>query len=441
MATASSVPPETTRIVIDNGGHTCKVGFAGQREPVKCMLNGLVKTKGTNRVYVADQVEKCNESSGLQYRLSLERGCLVNWDTQAEVWSRALGSDVLKVNPSDCSLLLTEIPLCPTAIQDTLDEMVFEHFGFQSYCTRPAPLLASLAIAEQQDQQQEKQPPRSASLVIDAGFSATHFVPIFGSSIAATAINFAAKRLNVGGKLLTNQLKQVISFRAYNVMEETSLIQDCKESLCYISLDFANELALTRFKGKKNTLRREFVMPDYVNTFKGTARDPNAPPPPQTAAPAAASSSPRDRDGAPAHKKKAFAVEEQVLSLSNERIALPEVLFSPTDIGLEQAGVAECVVQATEACIPDLREALYSNILLTGGSSSFPNFEERLRRELRQLVPSEYEIGITSAAQPTLSAWRGGSIFASSDEYASQVVTKKEYREEGHALCRRRFAA
>ena len=55
-------------------------------------------------------------------------------------------------------------------------------------------------------------------------------------------------------------------------MEETHMINDVKERLCYVSLDFANELAITRFKGKKNTLRRDFVMPDYVNHFRGQAR-------------------------------------------------------------------------------------------------------------------------------------------------------------------------
>ena len=119
--------------------------------------------------------------------------------------------------------------------------------------------------------------------VLDAGFSATHAVPIYGSS----ALNFGIKRLNLGGKALTNHLKQVcgssdqppplrerqlmlstprqrqaaaqfaalvawlpaqrqridatrvvppqiISFRSYNVMEETYLINDVKERLCYV---------------------------------------------------------------------------------------------------------------------------------------------------------------------------------------------------------------
>ena len=169
----------TTTIVIDNGGHTCKVGFAGQAEPVRSMPNGIAKSKTEHKVFVADQLDACKDFSALQYRLSLERGCLVNWDVQSQVWARAFGSEVLKISPADCSMLLSEIPLCPTAIQDTLDEMVFEHFGFHSYCTRPAPALAALALREQQ----AASPPHPASLVLDAGFSACHCVPIFGGNM------------------------------------------------------------------------------------------------------------------------------------------------------------------------------------------------------------------------------------------------------------------
>ena len=157
---ASMPDAPTTTVVIDNGGHTCKVGLAGQAEPVRSMMNGIAKSKTEHKVFVADQLNACKDFSALQYRLSLERGCLVNWDVQSQVWARAFGSEVLKVSPADCSLLLSEIPLCPTAIQDTLDEMVFEHFGFHSYCTRPAPVLAALALREQQ----AASPPHPASL-------------------------------------------------------------------------------------------------------------------------------------------------------------------------------------------------------------------------------------------------------------------------------------
>ena len=213
------MPKVRHRVVIDNGGFTCKVGLAGQADPVRQMHNGLTKSKSEHKVFIGDQLESCQDFSALQYRRSLERGCLVNWDTQAEVWARAFGSEVLGISPADSSLLLSEAPMTPTSIQDTLDEMIFEHFGFASYCTRPAPALAACAIAHEQQQQDkaaaanadgaappaEEPAARPCTLVVDAGFSATHCVPIFD----ATPVNAGIKRLNVGGKLLTNHMKQV----------------------------------------------------------------------------------------------------------------------------------------------------------------------------------------------------------------------------------------
>ena len=65
--------------------------------------------------------------------------------------------------------------------------------------------------------EQGESPPRPASLVVDCGYSAAHAAPV----LSRTPLNFATRRLNVGGKLLTNQLKQIVSYRSYNVMEET----------------------------------------------------------------------------------------------------------------------------------------------------------------------------------------------------------------------------
>ena len=60
------------------------------------------------------------------------------------------------------------------------------------------------------------------------------------------------------------------------------------------------------------------------------------------------------------------ALQEQVLQLNNERFLVPEVLFSPTDIGLNQAGVPEAVVQAVNATHAALQPLLYTNVILTG---------------------------------------------------------------------------
>ena len=66
---------------------------------------------------------------------------------------------------------------------------------------------------------------------------------------------------------------------------------------------------------------------------------------------------------------------------------------------------------------------------------------ERLSRDLRALAPCDSEIEMTMADDPIVANWRGASIFAASEAYPMHVVTKKEYKEGGHSLCRRRFLA
>lgn len=64
-------------------------------------------------------------------------------------------------------------------------------------------------------------------------------------------------RLDVGGKLLTNQLKELVSFRQWNMMDETYIMNDVKESCCYVSLNFKNDLETCRYA---STSRKDVVL-------------------------------------------------------------------------------------------------------------------------------------------------------------------------------------
>lgn len=54
-------------------------------------------------------------------------------------------------------------------------------------------------------------------------------------------------RIDVGGKLMTNHLKELVSFRQWNMMEETYIVNDVKEKCCYVSTQFAADLEACRF--------------------------------------------------------------------------------------------------------------------------------------------------------------------------------------------------
>lgn len=52
----------------------------------------------------------------------------------------------------------------------------------------------------------------------------------------------SARRIDVGGKLLSNHLKELISYRHYNMMDQTYIVNEIKEQCCYISRSFAVDL-------------------------------------------------------------------------------------------------------------------------------------------------------------------------------------------------------
>lgn len=93
---------------------------------------------------------------------------------------------------------------------------------------------------------------------------------------------------------------------------------------------------------------------------------PSLPCHPDIARPAPQVSLPHTHTDPFTHPPSPLALQEQVLQLNNERFLVPEVLFSPTDIGLNQAGVPEAVVQAVNATHAALQPLLYTNVILTG---------------------------------------------------------------------------
>lgn len=86
-----------------------------------------------------------------------------------------------------------------------------------------------------------------------------------------------------------------------------------------------------------------------------------------------------------------------------------------------------------------LTPALASNVILTGGSCSFPGLVERLSQELRQALPDNLPLNITAVEQPATAAFRGGRVLARSPLYPQLVCTKAEYQEYGFDFCMSRF--
>jgi len=64
-------------------------------------------------------------------------------------------------------------------------------------------------------------------------------------------------------------------------------------------------------------------------------------------------------------------------------------------------------------CDIDVRKDLYSNIVLSGGTTMFTGIAERLSKEVTALAPSTMKIKVVAPPERKFSVWIGGSILSS----------------------------
>ncbi|TDL17756.1 Actin/actin-like protein [Rickenella mellea] len=431
-------------VVLDNGASTIKASLQhGQSsDDFRIIPNAIVRSKGDRKTYFGHELAQCRDYSSLHYRLPFERGYLTDWDAQKAVWDGVFSSEVLGVNTSESALLITEPPFNLSNIQDVYDQFVFEEYEFQSYfrCTRPSLSTRRFPSANDLDSNLAASlvphgdlftgnggVPPECMLIVDSGFSFTHSIPVMNGvvfwkgvkrpafivrrSVHAADHQVRPLRLDVGGKLLTNHLKELVSFRQWNMMDETYIVNDVKESCCYVSNSFKDDLEICQTNPKRNGILREYVLPDFSANRKGRVKQEN----------------------------DILADSDQVLFMNNERFAVPELLFRPSEIGLDQGGIADTIARSI-ACLPeDLQGMFWANIGLVGGNVKFAGFRERLMSELRSLAPVDCSVHIYESSSPITEAHRAGVEFACSPAFAREAVTRAEYLECGSNACRRKF--
>uniref|UniRef100_UPI00398F6402 actin-related protein 5 isoform X2 n=1 Tax=Pristiophorus japonicus TaxID=55135 RepID=UPI00398F6402 len=79
--------------------------------------------------------------------------------------------------------------------------------------------------------------------------------------------------------------------------------------------------------------------------------------------------------------------EYHQLHLGSERIRVPEILFQPSLIGEEQAGIAETLQYVLDRYPKEQQDELVQNVFLTGGNILYPGMKTRMERELLAMRP------------------------------------------------------
>ncbi|NWV75966.1 ACL10 protein, partial [Dasyornis broadbenti] len=128
------------------------------------------------------------------------------------------------------------------------------------------------------------------------------------------------------------------------------------------------------------------------------------------------------------------------ITLGKERFCCPEPLFQPKLLQHSCPGLHQLAWQSLQAAPEPVRRYLLGNIVLSGGSSLFPGFPERMCLELNFLYQG-MGIQVEVLANPGrgTAAWAGGSMAASLTSFQHTWMTKGEYQEHGAEYVHTKF--
>ncbi|KRZ18290.1 Alpha-centractin, partial [Trichinella zimbabwensis] len=363
-------------IVIDNGSGTIKAGFAGDQAPKCHFPNYVGRPKHVRVMAGALEGNVFIGSKAVEYRGLLN----IRYPMEHGIVQNWNDMELIWQHLYSKDQLQTfpeEHPVLltePPMNPSKNRERTAEYF-FETFNV-PALYISMQAVLSLYSTG------RTTGVVLDCGDGVTHAVPIF----EGFALPHSIVRTNIAGRDVTRLLRLLLRKEGVEFYRssEFEIVRTIKERICQVSTDSQRD-------DTGSSDKVQYMLPDGSTVVLGPCR-----------------------------------------------FRAPEVLFRPDFIGEECEGAHECLAYCIQKSDIELRRQLYQNIILSGGSTLFPGFGDRLLNEVKRLAPKDIKIRITAPQERLFSTWIGGSILASLDTFRKMWISKKEYEDDGARVVHRK---
>lgn len=363
-------------IIVDLGSSEIKAGFSGEDSPKVYSPNYIGELKNKKKLEENQKrqyiSDECDKFAGnLNLHFPIEHGVFKNTEDILLIFNYIFSKLGLNEHTiKEHQILISEPLHNQESNREKISEFLFEKIGVQGLIFGSQPLLSLFSTSY------------TTGVILESGDAITQSCVSYEGYL----IPSSCFRYDYGGRDVTNALKILLDKNNYNLncnsFTDMKIFKNIKEKQCYLKIN--------QEEGKYddfNSVESEFILPDGNRCL-----------------------------------------------LKDEKIIAPEILFNNRLNCSEYPPFHEILFNSISKADINIKNKLYSTVILSGGNTLFRGMEEKTRNSLKQLAPKHMEIKIRMNRNPQLSCWNGGNVVSSLNTFKKMIVTQNDWKEHGKKI-------